>query len=261
MRPRAQPQYTLAVQPETSVIVVSDAHLGCAPEPARKAFHRFLSAVPDLGGHLIINGDLFEFWFEYKSVIQREHFATLSALARLREAGVRITLTGGNHDRWGLGFWERELGVEFHQGSVQMQLAGWKSWVVHGDGLAELRRGSKITHAVCSHPMTAQFFRLLHPDIGFGLVRRMRRFLCAARDNQELVARAAAAQADYARSFLRENLDVDLLVMGHTHVPALEPVADSRWYLNPGAWLDRLCYAVITPDGPELRTYGDSGGK
>jgi UDP-2,3-diacylglucosamine hydrolase len=212
-----------------------------------------------LGDHLIINGDLFEFWFEYRSVVQREHFATLTALARLRDSGVRITLTGGNHDRWGLGFWESELKLEFHRGSVQKELAGLKSWVVHGDGLTELRRSGRITHAVCSHPLTAQVFRLLHPDIGFGVVRRIRRFICAPRDDDTVTARAAAAQAEYARRFLRENLEIDLLVMGHTHVPALELVGENQWYLNPGAWMGDYRYAVISSERPELRSFADSG--
>ena len=35
-------------------------------------FNWFLEAVPDNCDHLLINGDLFEFWFTYQSVIPRE---------------------------------------------------------------------------------------------------------------------------------------------------------------------------------------------
>src|SRR5216684_4173786 len=38
------------------VVIVSDAHLGHAPPEATQAFHRFLDLVPQLGGHLVING-------------------------------------------------------------------------------------------------------------------------------------------------------------------------------------------------------------
>lgn len=237
------------------VAVVSDAHLGGCPTEIRDSFHRFLRILPDRCGHLVVNGDLFEFWFEYKTVIQREHFATLAALSRLRESGVRVTITGGNHDRWGLDFWERELDVDFSAGPLDVELNGWKSRVVHGDGLAELRSSSRVTHAVCAHPLTSRTFRLLHPDFGFGMVRRIRRFLCAPRDDHQLIARAAAAQADYARRFFSERSDVDLLVMGHTHVPVVQTFGPRQWYLNPGAWMDGLRYAMISKDGPELRTF------
>ena len=49
------------------------------------AFHRFLDAVPDLGDALLINGDMFDFWFEYGSVIPRRHFATVAKLHALRQ--------------------------------------------------------------------------------------------------------------------------------------------------------------------------------
>lgn len=239
---------------DSHTVIVSDAHLGSTPPSVLHAFHRFLKVVPDLAERIIINGDLFEFWFEYKSVIPREHFPTLAALAQLRDSGVEIALTGGNHDRWGIGFWEQELGVEFHGGPLQTKLAGWNSWIVHGDGIAEIHRASRLGHAVCSHPLTARVFRLMHPDIGFGMVRRMKRFICAPRGDRDLIARAAEAQARYARGFLRERTDIDLLVLGHTHRPALESAGENRWYLNPGAWMDG-CYALVTSDGPTLRTF------
>ncbi len=40
--------------------------------------------------------------------------------------------------------------------------------------------------------------------------------------------------------------------MGHTHRPALEPHGAGRWYLNPGAWSEGRCYAVIDREGPRL---------
>jgi len=254
-RPWPSP-YTPAVPPPAATVVVSDAHLGQVPETVRDRFHRFLQAVPEIGDHLLINGDLFDFWFEYRSVIPRAYFKTLVAISRLRERGVRVTLTGGNHDRWGSTFWNNELGAEFVRGSTRTELAGWKAWVGHGDGLAELTSSSRITHAVCSHPITARLFRLLHPDLGIGLARRFSRFTCARRDRPEAVARAAEAQAGYARRLLAEQPDLDLIVMGHTHKAALESVSPHRWYLNPGAWMDGCKYAVITREGPELAAFG-----
>ncbi len=84
-------------------MIVSDVHLGHAPPEVADAFRRFLERVPDLGEHLIVNGDLFEFWFEYREVIPKRAFPTLEALGRVRRAGVQLTVTGGNHDRWGGG--------------------------------------------------------------------------------------------------------------------------------------------------------------
>jgi UDP-2,3-diacylglucosamine pyrophosphatase LpxH len=43
--------------------------------------------------------------------------------------------------------------------------------------------------------------------------------------------------------------------MGHTHRPALAELAPGRWYLNPGAWMDGLCYATAGAGTVELRRF------
>ena len=61
----------------------------------------FLARIPDQANDLLINGDLFDFWFEYDTVILSRHFPVLRVLADLVDSGVRIRLLGGNHDSWG----------------------------------------------------------------------------------------------------------------------------------------------------------------
>jgi UDP-2,3-diacylglucosamine pyrophosphatase LpxH len=48
---------------------------------------------------------------------------------------------------------------------------------------------------------------------------------------------------------------VSLLVMGHTHRPALAEVSPGRWYVNPGAWMDGCCYAIASRSTVELRRF------
>lgn len=239
----------------TATIVVSDAHLSEDSGDTSAVFHRFLEAVPDLGDHLLINGDLFEFWFTYRSVIPRAVFPTLAALARVRQAGVRVTVTGGNHDRWGAGFWKKELDAEFHRGPVELDLAGWASWICHGDGIVELDSTGRLMHRITGHPFTARAFHLIHPDLAFWMVRRLSRYLATRRYDEAIVARAAAAQSKYAKEMLSDRLDLALVVFGHTHRHALESVERNRWYLNPGAWIDGRRYAVISPEGPTLHEF------
>ncbi|MDB4888693.1 MAG: Calcineurin-like phosphoesterase superfamily domain protein, partial [Gemmatimonadetes bacterium] len=47
--------------------VISDVHLGHAPERVERSLLAFLRSLPGRAGSLLINGDLFEFWFEWKS--------------------------------------------------------------------------------------------------------------------------------------------------------------------------------------------------
>jgi UDP-2,3-diacylglucosamine hydrolase len=240
---------------EARVLVVSDAHLGGVPPTVDAAFHAFLDDVPQPGDHLLVNGDLFEFWFEYRSVIPRRAFPTLARLAAVRRRGVTLTVTGGNHDRWGRGFWQAEMGASFYPREVILDLAGWRSLVAHGDGHAEQHVASRVLHAITRNPLTAGLFRWVHPDLGHGLVERLSTMLGSQTRDPEVIARAAAAQAEWARRLLGSREDLDLVVLGHTHRPSMVAVAERRWYLNPGAWMDGFRYAVITERGPELAVY------
>ena len=86
--------------PERTV-VVSDIHLGAVAEENARAFLAFLDEADRWGDELLINGDLFDFWFEYGQVIPRGQLDVLVRLRRLVEGGVRILFMGGNHDAWG----------------------------------------------------------------------------------------------------------------------------------------------------------------
>ena len=241
--------------PPEKVIFVADAHLGQAPATVTQSFHRFLEHVPDLATHLVVNGDLFDFWFEYRRVIPRHAFPTLAALAQLRKAGVSLTVSGGNHDRWGGDFWSEELGAAFYSHPVELTFAGFRTFLAHGDGLSESRRASRLMHHVTRMPVTVKLFRWIHPDIGFWLADRMSGGLAEQTRDAASLDRAAEVQRAFAVAMMEKRRELDLVVLSHTHRPALVPGGARRWYLNPGAWLDGGCYALLTPDGPELRTF------
>ncbi len=99
--------------PPHAAIIVADAHISSRPgDSVSVALQRFLVDVPKLGRHLVLNGDLFEFWFEYRSVIPRGVFPVLASLWEVVRQGVRLTVTGGNHDRWGGRFWREQMGAD-----------------------------------------------------------------------------------------------------------------------------------------------------
>jgi UDP-2,3-diacylglucosamine hydrolase len=234
------------------VVVVGDAHLGSADPQDERAFHEFLAAVPDLGTRLLIVGDLFDFWFEYRSVIPRRPIRTLAKLVALVERGVTVELFGGNHDRWGGTFWDRDLGIPFHAGGADLTLAGRATHVVHGDGLAETKLGGRIIHRVTRHPITVGTFRALHPDLGFALAARLSGGLAEANRSEAAIAAAAAAQERWARRYLDAHPAVQLVVMGHTHRRALVEHAPGRFYLNAGQWMGDRHYAVVTAGRVQL---------
>ena len=209
-----------------------------------------------MGDHLVINGDLFEFWFEYRTVIPRAAFGTLERLAALRRAGVQLTVIGGNHDRWGGGgtFWRENLGAAFFRGQATLELAGLRAVVAHGDGLTETRFLARLFHRAVGHPLTEFMFRWIHPDLGIRLVGGLSPYLGGKVRTPQQLERAHDGQRAYAEQFLRTAPDVDLLVLSHTHRAAVTPMANRKWFLNPGAF-ENGEFALVTDTGPELRHF------
>ncbi len=225
---------------------MGDAHLGSADPGDERAFHAFLAEVPSLARRLILMGDLFDFWFEYRAVIPRRPFRTLARLAALVERGVEVQFFGGNHDRWGGSFWDRDLGIPFHAEGADLELAGRRAWVAHGDGLTETRLGGRLIHRITRHPLTVGTFRMLPPNLGFWLADHLSGGLAEANRSEEAIERAARAQETYARALLDRRPELGLVILAHTHQQRLVEHQPGRFYLNAGQWVKDRQYGVVS---------------
>lgn len=232
-------------------LVLSDAHLGAVPERSERRLAAFLRAAPDRADELVIAGDLFDFWFEYRSVVLREHFGVLRRLADAAEAGLRIRLVGGNHDAWGGSFLRDQVGVEPVEGPVVTRVGSRRTYLAHGDGLGGGDWGYRALKRVIRSRPAVELFRLLPPDLAVPLVRR----LGGTGSERAGAGSRAEPLADHAAELLRADPDLDLVVFGHSHQPLLEELEPGRHYLNPGDWIESFTYGVVDPDGVELRRW------
>jgi UDP-2,3-diacylglucosamine hydrolase len=239
--------------PPQSLVIVSDAHLGYAPPETEAALLEFLEHVPDVGDALLVNGDLFEFWFAYRRVIPREGFRVAAAVERLARR-VPVAVVGGNHDRWGRGFWVEELGVRFAPDQMELAVGDRRVLALHGDTIAGTSE-RRLLHRLVSLPITPALYGLVHPDLGMPVVRWVAARLGTHGVDGPEFEREATAQQSWAVARLRSDPGLGLLVMGHTHRPALVEVGPGQEYLNPGAWFDGFRFAVATAARCELRRF------
>jgi putative nucleotidyltransferase with HDIG domain len=197
-----------------SLVIVSDAHLGVASSGVEDALLEFLDAVPALGDCLLINGDLFDFWFTYSRVIPRRGFHVAASLARLRRQ-IPIVMVGGNHDRWDSGFWQRDLGLNFHPLRATFQLGDRTVTAIHGDGLTEPRWQARLIHRLIQHPATATVYQFLHPDFGLRLVDLLSPMLGDHTVDETKLARAGARQREWAERLLADEPQVEFGFLLH----------------------------------------------
>ncbi len=234
--------------------IFSDTHLGFAPDAVERQLRAFLGSLRGRAGSLVINGDLFEFWFEWRHVMPRAAFRVLAALADLRDAGIPILMIAGNHDCWGGAILREDVGVDFHVGAWTGELAGWRTRIEHGDGLRDREdRRYRMLRRVLRNPLAIGMFRWLHPDVATALAggssHASRSY--AARDG-------GAGLRAVAASRLAATPSMELLVFGHSHVAALERMPPGGVYANAGSWLDAPTFLRVTPNQIELRRWDGS---
>jgi UDP-2,3-diacylglucosamine hydrolase len=230
--------------------VISDAHLGVAPLDIEKALVAFLRGLEGRAGSLVINGDLFDFWFEWKSVIPRSSFRALAALADLRDSGLPILYVAGNHDCWGDEILRDDIGVDYHVGTWRGSLAGWNTRVEHGDGLRDKEdRGYRMVRPIMRNRLAIRAFRALHPDWASYLAHGSSDASRNYRSRDEGRGLKAIAMQELAKE-----PDLDLVIFGHSHVAALERSAGGGVFANAGSWLDAPTYLLLTDERIELRS-------
>lgn len=230
--------------------LTSDAHLGAVPAEREKAFIAWLEHAGAAASCIVINGDLFDFWFEYRSSIPRGHTRVLGALARLVDAGVPVLLMGGNHDWWGGSYLREEVGITFFQEPLVLDLAGHRTFLAHGDGLGRGDLGYRLLRLVLRGRLTRWAFRCLHPDVGAWVAEKVSGTKHPERGPGKAEERRSRILRAWARQKLEHEPDLDLLVLGHTHVPLLEEVEEGRYYLNAGDWIHHCSYAILPPGAP-----------
>jgi UDP-2,3-diacylglucosamine hydrolase len=234
------------VSADKPVLVASDAHLGGAPPHQERAFLSWLDQAGDSASWIVLNGDLFDFWFEYRSGTTRGHDAVLAALRRIVDAGVPVTLMGGNHDWWGGRYLRDEVGVEFLQKPVIRDVAGRRTLIAHGDGLGRGDVAYLVMRTVLRGRLTRWAFGSLPPAVGDRLARSVSR----TGHKWDVYTAGHLARSAALRTWAMERLaaepDLDMVLLGHTHMPLLERVGSTQWYANSGDWVVHRSYLRLT---------------
>lgn len=236
--------------------LASDVHLGAAPPAHEQAFLSWLRHVAPRASGLILNGDLFDFWFEYRWGVTRGHDLVLACLKELVDDGLPVTLVGGNHDWWGGRYLREEIGVEFLPAPTLRTIAGRRTLLAHGDGLGAGDQVYRAVRTVLRSPVTRAAFGLL--PIGLG--DRVARGVSSTEDRWDQwgpkqQARSAALEA-FALGRLRDDPELELVLLGHTHLPLVREAAPGQWYVNSGDWVFHQSFVVLSPGHPpELRDW------
>jgi UDP-2,3-diacylglucosamine hydrolase len=240
---------------EKAIYFVSDAHLG-TPEPQSRAREerliQFLNFIKDKCSRLYMVGDIFDFWFEYRNVIPKDYHEVLFALKRLNELGVELHYVAGNHDFWLGDFLTRTIGINIHFKPLEITHDNKKFLILHGDGIASFDWGYRIMRKVLRFPLNIQLYRLIHPDLGIWLAKKVSgssRLYTNWRLAKESVLEEYRKQAG-------KMLDkgYDIVVMAHKHSAEIKNFGD-KVYANCGNWFWTFDYLCFQDGRMELKSF------
>lgn len=239
--------------PSPPAYIISDTHLGAASPEVERTLLGFLRALRGRASTLVVNGDLFDFWFEWKTVIPRGAVKTLGALSELKDSGTEIIWIAGNHDCWGGEVLRKDLGVDYRMDAWEGRLAGWRARIEHGDGLREVEdKGYRRLRTVLRSPISIRLFRWLHPDLATKIATATSHTSRGYRPRDEGTGLRAVAHAT-----LEADPSLDLLVYAHSHVASLERVGRGV-YANAGSWLDSPTYLSLSERAIGLHAWNGS---
>lgn len=245
-------------------LIFSDVHLKVVPDdrPRHEEFTAFLRRFsPDEFERFICLGDLFDFWFEYKSVVFSDFFGVLRAFAEIREAGVAVDLICGNHDFWAGRFLRDELGFTIHPNVMEHQFGSLRGHLVHGDGINPEDWRYRAYKKFARNPLVVSAFRCIHPDLAMAIARGVshgsRTYLGT---KNPYTGPEATSLRRYASGVLERD-EADVVLCGHAHAPVHETVDTPhgpRTYINTGDWLDHRSHTIW--DGQRFEQFVEGPG-
>lgn len=237
------------------IYFASDFHLG-VPDHAsslerEKKIVRWLDEIfPDCE-ELYLLGDVFDFWFEYKTVVPRGFVRLLGKIAQFTDAGIPVHYFTGNHDMWTFDYLTTELNVKLYREPIETEYNGKKFYIGHGDGLGPGDHGYKFIKKVFASPVSRRLFAFLHPYIGVSIANYFsgKSRIATGTTDETYHGEEKEWLVIHARELLQKN-HYDYFIFGHRHLPLdIKINGDSR-YINLGDWVKYFTYAVF--DGKEL---------
>jgi UDP-2,3-diacylglucosamine hydrolase len=242
------------------VYFLSDFHLGAPNEiESRKRedrLVRFLQTARKDAGVIFIVGDIFDFWFEYKTVVPKGFIRILGTLAQMADEGIQLHIFTGNHDLWMQDYLSKELNAKLYFEPQAFTIQHKQFLIGHGDGLGPGDNGYKRLKKVFTNPICQWLFRWLHPDAGIQLANYFSRKSRAKTGNADELF--LGEDKEWLIQYTKEQaktMAVDFFIFGHRHYAIDFKINEKSRYINLGDWIRLNTYAVFDGNNMQLLTW------
>ena len=248
------------------IYFASDFHLGM-PEgktsrDREKKICNWLDEVSKDATQIFLLGDIFDFWFEYKTVVPKGSVRFLGKLAELTDKGIDIQVCVGNHDLWMRNYLVEECGIQIFREPKIIQSGDKKIYIHHGDGLGPGDKKYKFLKKMFLSPINQWLFSRIHPNLGVRFARYWSKSSRKSTPSWEKEYRGD--EVEYLTLHCNEVLQsqhIDYFVFGHRHLELDITLANGvSKYINLGQWFTGSRYIKLNDGVLEVRDYSQSQG-
>lgn len=240
--------------PGKKVYFASDFHLGAPSVEASKMREqkivRWLDEVKQDAAAILLLGDIFDFWFEYKHAIPKGFIRLQGKLAEITDAGIPVLFFTGNHDMWMFDYFPSELNIPILRHPISTNIGSKTFHIGHGDGLGPGDHTYKVLKKVFANKACQWLFARVHPNLGIGVANmwsQRSRISNIKKDDDFL------GEDEWLVQYCKEieaTRHHDFYVFGHRHLPLNLSIGNQSRYVNLGEWVNFCSYAEY--DGNEL---------
>lgn len=246
------------------IYFASDFHLGIDARltsiERERQIVRWLDTIKADATEIYLVGDVFDFWFEYATVVPKGYVRLLGKLAELRDAGILIYFFIGNHDMWMFRYFEEELDIPIYRKPIVRELMGKTFFIGHGDGLGPGDHGYKFLKKVFANSLCQWLFARLHPNFGIGLANFWSQ---KSRESNKIETEFYGKEKERLLVYANRKIDqqfADFYIFGHRHLPIDYTLKNGKSrYINLGEWMNYNSYAVFDGDNVEIKFFENEG--
>jgi len=248
--------------PGKKIYFLSDFHLGAPNEQESRKREdrlvRFLNHAKQDAAAIFVVGDIFDFWFEYKTVVPKGFVRILGCLAQISDEGIPIHIFTGNHDLWMQDYFEKELNAKVYFEPHEFQFASKRFLIGHGDGLGPGDQGYKFLKKIFTNPICQWLFRWIHPDIGIQVANYFsgQSRLKTGSSDEIFLGEDKEWLIIYTKQKAKE-VDVDYFIFGHRHYALDFQINEKTSYINLGDWIRLNTYGVFDGQSMQLVKWED----
>lgn len=235
-----------------SVYFLSDAHLGSRAIPHSRTHERrlvnFLDSIKHDAAAVYLLGDIFDFWYEFKTVVPKGYTRFLGKLSELTDLGVEVHFFIGNHDIWCGDYLETECGVTVHRKPLTCEIYGKEFLLAHGDGLGHDSRGFKLLRAMFHSKTLQKLFSMIHPrwsvELGLEWAKQSRMKRIEGKE-PDYKGEAEEPLVLYTKEYLKSHPTINYFIFGHRHIMLDLLVSKTARLAILGDWITHFSYAVF----------------